>query len=60
MFEDGYEIVDSLSAALDTEKYHKMREQALDRLFNEPQEGQLRARPDGSLELFSNGKWITP
>jgi len=57
---DAHDIMDMLSDALDTNKFHKMREQALDELFHEPQEGHLRMRPDGNLELFANGKWTTP
>ena len=42
---------------VDTEKYHAAKQQALDDLFREPQEGDLRARPDGKLEMFFQGKW---
>lgn len=57
MNDDTDDIMDMLSNALDTNKYHKMREQALDDLFKEAHEGDLRARPDGKLEMFFQGKW---
>jgi hypothetical protein len=52
-----YIIVDDLSQALDTNMYHMLRERALDDLFAEAYEGDLRTRPDGKLEMFFQGKW---
>lgn len=57
---DAYDIMDSLSTALDVNKFYQIKMQALDELFSEPQEGQLRMRQDGSIERFAKGKWTAP
>lgn len=56
----AYKYYDRLEEIVDEQRMIKEKIKALDELFREPNEGDVRVRRDGRLEVYTNGKWLYP
>ena len=53
----AYKYYDRLEELVDTEKYYKEKEFALNALFSVSQEGDIRINETGTIEVYRNGNW---